>query len=178
MDIRDCTDVLNFKRAADRFCQLLEVRPADANHWEEATLAGLAGLYASGHALPDLGLPDDAADVPDTYDVSDDEWKRVFGLVYQILGDQTGYWVYFDPSEPTGTSQEPIFGDLGDDLADIYRDVKPGLRAWEGGNDAYLPAIVFDWKFPLFGSHWGVHAVSAMRALHPIAFLRGVREDV
>jgi hypothetical protein len=53
--------------------------------------------------------------------------------------------------------------------------VKPGLRAWDSGDDKYLPAIVFDWKTPL-DYHWGVHAVSAMRALHPIAYLRGVQE--
>jgi hypothetical protein len=79
-------------------------------------------------------------------------------------------------SEPRDAAAELVFGDIGDDLADIYADVKPGLRAWEMGVDDFLPKIVFDWKFPLFGSHWGVHAVSAMRALHPIAFLRGIQK--
>lgn len=144
----------------------------------EDVLAALAKLYACGHALPELGLPDESTSVPATYDVLDGEWKQVFNQVHQILGAQAGYWAYFDPSEPVAANPELVFGDLRDDLADIYRDVKPGLRAWESRNDAYLPAVVFGWKFPLFGSHWGVHAVSAMRALHPIAFLRGVGEGV
>ena len=91
------------------------------------------------------------------------------------MGLQAFYWCYFDPSEPLDAIEEPCISDLGDDLADIYRDIKPGLRAWETHNDEYLPAIVFDWKEPLFSSHWGVHAVNAMRALHPIAYLRGLQ---
>jgi hypothetical protein len=99
-------------------------------------------------------------------------------LVQRALGSQDGYWAYFDPSEPPDSDENPVFGSLADDLADIYRDIKPGLRAWDSDNDSYLETIVFEWKTPNFGSHWGVHAVSVMRALHPIALLRGVQDDV
>jgi hypothetical protein len=54
----------------------------------------------------------------------------------------------------------------------MYRDVKPGLRAWDTGDDALLSTVILNWKLPLFGLHWGLHAVSAMRALHPLAHLR------
>jgi len=70
----------------------------------------------------------------------------------------------------------PVRRDLANNLADIYRDLKPGLLSWTTGNEALIPNIVFDWKFPLFGLHWGLHAASAMRALQPIAFLRGIDE--
>jgi hypothetical protein len=97
MQIRDLAVVLDFKKSADRFCQLLEVQPSDANRWAEATLAALATLYACGHVLPDLGLPEGTADMPAMYDVTDDEWKQIFGLVQQALGEQASYWAYFDP---------------------------------------------------------------------------------
>ena len=70
-----------------------------------------------------------------------------------------------------------LCGSLADDLADIYADVKPGIRAWDSEEDSYLEGIAFGWKTPLFGSHWGVHAVSAMRALHPIAYMRGIQKE-
>ena len=175
MNIRDRRDVSQFKEAAEKFCTLLETVPDDADAWVEKIVAALAHLYAYGHDLPDLELPDDAPDVPDSFDVSDKEWKEVETLVSKVLGEQVGYWSYFDPSEPPDTADEPVFGILSDDLADIYRDVKPGLRAWATVDDIYLPSIIFDWKFPLFGSHWGVHAVSALRALHPLAYLRGIQ---
>lgn len=101
----------------------------------------------------------------------------MFGVVSRALGQQETYWAYFDPSEPRDCEERPMLHSLADDLADIYRDLKPGLRAWEAGHDRYLETIVYNWKTPSFGIDWGLHAVSAMRALHPIAFLRGVHKD-
>jgi hypothetical protein len=176
MEIRKHPDVLQFRSAAERFCRLLESKPDDADQWVEEILAALARLYASGHTLPDFGVTDDAPPIYQRFGVGDEEWRRVFSLVHEILGGQSGYWAYFDPSQPRDSGEQPVFGDLGDDLADIYRDVKPGLRAWGTGLEQYLSDIVYEWKFPLFGSHWGVHAVSAMRALHPLAYLRGVQK--
>ena len=175
MSIREHPDAVAFKTAAERYCALFE--SADADQWVEAVLSALAQVYAAAHRLPDFGLSDDAPDIPDSFDVSEEEWRSVFALVQGVLGPQEAYWAYFDPSEPSDSGEQPIFHSLADDLADIYRDIKPGLRAWETGDRAYLETIVFDWKTPNLGSHWGVHAVSAMRALHPIAFLRGVRND-
>ncbi len=141
-------------------------------------VTALAYLYAYAHDLPDVELPDDAPNVPDTLDVTQNEWKQVFDLIGNILGEQVGYWAYFDPTEPPDSAEQPVFGNLANDLADIYRDIKPGLRAWATGDNIYLPSIVFDWKFPNFGSHWGVHAVSALRALHPLAYLRGIQDEI
>jgi hypothetical protein len=175
MDIHLHPMVHQFRVAAERFCQLLEVKPDNANHWTEKVLTALARLYAAGHALPDGSTSDNAPDLK-AFRVEDEEWQRVYSLVHEILGSQSGYWAYFDPSEPPTSGDEAIFGDLGDDLADIYRDIKPGLRAWEAGLEQYVADIVFDWKC-VFSSHWGVHAVSAMRALHPLAHLRGVQRS-
>jgi hypothetical protein len=177
MSIREHPDAVAFKIAAERYCALFESEPADADQWAEAVLSALAQVYAAAHRLPGFGLSEDAPDIPDSLDVTTAEWRSVFGVVSRALGPQEAYWAYFDPSEPQDSDERPIFHSLADDLADIYRDIKPGLRAWETGDDRYLETIVFDWKTPLFGSHWGLHAVSAMRALHPIAFLRGVRND-
>jgi hypothetical protein len=174
MTIRDHPQVKEFKDAAERYCALLQFDPDEPERWVEEILAALSSLYAKGHGLPDLGLTNEAPDIPDSLDVTADEWRSVFGRVHKVLGKQEAYWAYFDPSEPADADEEPIFHSLADDLADVYRDVMPGLRAWSALDDRYLETIVFDWKTPNFGSHWGLHAVSAMRALHPIAFLRGL----
>jgi Domain of unknown function (DUF5063) len=177
MDIRSHPQVKAFQEAAVQYCALLESAPSDVQEWVISMLAAVARLYACAHQLPELPLPDDAVDVPDIFDVDDAEWGKVCGVVRDALGLQCYYWSYFDPSVPQDETPYSDCGDLADDLADIYRDVKPGLRAWASGNDGYLRMIVFDWKVPLFPSHWGVHAVDAMRALHPIAYLRGVQSD-
>jgi len=177
MSIREHPDAVAFKTAAELYCTLFESEPADVDCWVEAVLSALAQVYAAAHRLPGFGLSDDAADIPDSLYFTHEDWFSLFGFIQRILGPQEAYWAYFDPSEPADSNEQPIFHSLADDLADIYRDLKPGLRAWETGDDRYLETVVFEWKTPLFGSHWGLHAVSAMRALHPIAFLRGVQND-
>jgi hypothetical protein len=168
--------VKDFKEAAEKFCLLLESQPVDTDAWGEELVATLAQVYAFAHRLPNLESSDNCSEVPDSIDVTREEWRHVFDLVHDLLGPQSVYLAYFDPSEPSDSTANHLHGDLADDLVDIYRDLKPGLRAWASGNDAMIPSIVFDWKFPLFGSHWGIHAVSAMRALHPIVFLRGIEK--
>jgi hypothetical protein len=60
--------------------------------------------------------------------------------------------------------QEPVAGSLSDDLLDVYRDVGKGLRLWDA--DA-LTAATWEWRFS-FESHWGDHAIDALRALHRV----------
>jgi hypothetical protein len=169
-ELRQNPNVVSFKAAAHRFCLLLEFDPADREEWVRQVLVALAELYAGAHHLPTgEDLPDFEDDVPGEFSVEDDEYypivRRVNGLI-----QKNSYWAYFDPTEPPDSSEKPVLGDLGDDLGDIYRDIKPGLRAWETGRDNYLTALVFDWRTPNFESHWGVHAVDAMRALHQIVY--------
>jgi len=175
MSLRSHPEVVAFHEAAAEYCALLESPPGDVQEWVVKILAAMARVYACAHRLPAVSLDDDAVDVPDAFDVGHDEWKQVCNLVRDALDLQCYYWSYFDPTVPQDEMPYSDCGDLADDLADIYRDIKPGLRAWETNNDGYLPTIVFHWKFSLFESHWGVHAVDAMRALHPLAYLRGVQ---
>lgn len=177
MNLRAHPDAIAFKSAAQQYCALFHADPAEVDLWVESVLAALAQVYAAAHRLPDVGLSEDAPDIPESLDVTREEWGSVFGIVSRALGQQDVYWTYFDPSEPPDSTQPPVFQSLADDLADIYRDLQPGVRAWETGDDRYLEEILFNWKTPNFGSHWGCHAVSAMRALHPIAFLRGVTQQ-
>ncbi len=68
------------------------------------------------------------------------------------------YWEVFDPYE----LDQPVAGSLSDDLLDVYRDVRGGLALWESRHDA---DAIWEWRFS-FESHWGDHAVDALRALH------------
>ncbi len=68
------------------------------------------------------------------------------------------YWEVFDPYK----QEEPVAGSLSDDLLDVYRDVRRGLWAWEKNQ---IADAVWDWRFS-FDTHWGDHAVDALRALH------------
>jgi hypothetical protein len=114
----------------------------------------IAKLYLAGLELP-MTEPEDDLDAPS---VSDDEYKKIFkrfgSLPFQY------YWEIFDPV--VEKPEEPVTGDVCDDLADIYRDLKVGLIYWDKSQQQNA---VFHWKTS-FGFHWGRHATSALRALH------------
>ena len=115
----------------------------------------LVELYASGLALPQS--PASGEDV-EADEVSDAVWKAIYGRLGSLPFNC--YGVVLEPhAVPPG---EAVVGDVADDLADIYRDIKNGLSLWDHG---YEVEAVWHWRFH-FGFHWGRHAADAIRVLH------------
>lgn len=144
------------------------------NAWIKDVLTSLAELYARALCLPGYGLPEHVIEPPESLNVSDEECASVAKRISDILGKRSMYWAYFDVTITNDPTEKPVAGALWDDLTDIYRDIKPGLKAWDSESDEYLHSIAFDWRYPLFETHWGPHAVDAMRALHQLAFVHGI----
>jgi hypothetical protein len=69
------------------------------------------------------------------------------------------YWEVFDGLEQL--PDDPVCGDLADDVRDIYVNVKEGLALYDAG---HADEAVWHWRLML--SHWGHHATGAIRALH------------
>jgi hypothetical protein len=59
-------------------------------------------------------------------------------------------------------TDETVTGNIADDLADIYFDLKQGLLYMDDGHPFQA---VFHWTF-MYGVHWGRHATTALRVLH------------
>jgi hypothetical protein len=117
----------------------------------------LLGLYRAA-----LGLPppwsEDFEGGTDIERLSDEEWRRAKNAAGRLPID-----LYSEVFNSTVVpAEEPVAGSVSDDLADIHRDVRTGLRAYEAGTRA---AAVWEWSFGLH-SHWGSHATSAVRTLH------------
>jgi hypothetical protein len=70
------------------------------------------------------------------------------------------YREFFDP-DPL-LDNEWCMGDAGDDLLDIYLDIKRGLMLFDDGR---TEDASWHWGF-LLRTHWGRHAVGAIFALH------------
>ena len=116
----------------------------------------LADLFAAAIELPTNSAADE-------YDSSFspmglEKWQAVFNDA--SLFPFRYYSEIFNPLPVPG--EEPITGDLMDDIADIYRDVISGLRIYQAGRK---PAAAWHWSFS-FRNHWGEHATSAIRALY------------
>jgi hypothetical protein len=69
---------------------------------------------------------------------------------------------YSEIFSPLVIADEPVVGDLADDLVDIYRHVSRGLNLYDAG---CIDDAIWEWGFN-FQLHWGEHASSAIRALH------------
>jgi hypothetical protein len=120
-------------------------------------LVRLATLYRAALDLP-RECSDEAAGEPEATPVDHDGWQRAYDAAGRIPLDY-----YAEVFNPTAIDdREPVMGSLADDLADIYRDVVSGLRTYESGRQS---SAVWQWTFA-FHTHWGAHAVGAMRALH------------
>ncbi|MBT2657968.1 DUF5063 domain-containing protein [Bacillus sp. ISL-18] len=139
----------HFFHSAVQYCSVIE--NFDSNQDEnkfKTLLLSLLDLYSKALHLPDI-----------------DPGKslKVNVPLPQINFDKYEYyWEVFNPYK----IDEPVCGSLSDDTLDIYKDVKEGIISYQKNhhNEA-----IWGWKFS-FESHWGNHAVDAMRALHSVNF--------
>lgn len=155
--------VSHFAKSAQEFCSLLEksASVSDREFVQQAAYL-LATLYAAGLSLPTLdNEPEEQqASIEDTSFEHTSEIERQTG---QKLGKHNLYWEFYDPYDQSN----PLTTTLSDDLSDIYRNIKPGLIAYQKGTARSVSAAVWEWKFH-FIIHWSDHAVDALRAIHRI----------
>lgn len=143
--------IQEFADVAAEFCSWAESQPADHSQDADKAVCFLSKLIAHVHQLPEDFDDEDAPRI------SQDEWL----VVYRRFGTLpfNDYVCYADPH----ITDEPSSGrgDLADDLADTWRDIKGGLLLYRSGNHA---AAAWEWR-ESFCIHWGRHATSALYAL-------------
>jgi uncharacterized protein DUF5063 len=142
----------------ERYCTIVE----SAEQWDRLTFAwaaaeSLAGLTAAAARLAPVQTP--RVELPGR--PTDEAWLDRFHAVQDALGEWATYWTTLHPYDADAGTAVNLT--LGDDLADIWRDLKPGLAGLAAG--APLDAALWDWRL-LFYTHWGAHATDALRVLH------------
>jgi hypothetical protein len=142
-----------FAIAARKFCHWAEEAPSSGELEMRIARRHLASLYALA-----LDLPQDVYSDDEPADISHEMWQAMFKR-FDVL--PVNYYSHcFDPLEvPAG---ESTLGDLADDLADIWRDLRPGLDLFDAGQ---RDAATVEWRNG-FAIHWGRHAASALYVLH------------
>ena len=148
----ETTDRLDaFFNTATAFCRWAEGESAAPDDEAETAFKLLGRLCVQVLEIPPLFDEEDAPELPH------EEWL----VVYKRFGSLP-FNYYASYSEPHITSDPlPGTGDLADDLADIWRDLKGGLALYEKGNHA---AAAWEWR-NLYDIHWGRHATGALYAL-------------
>jgi len=158
-----------FGLIAQQYCFFLDSRSAlDKSEFVLGLYRMLPELIAEGSRLPLVSFRDDESEEQEATirrilaetEMRQQEWEQLYDSLKEKLGDWDLYWMVFDPR----TDNEAIRGSLADDIADIYRDLKDGIGLQERDK---VPAceIIFEWRFG-FTSHWGQHAVNALRTIH------------
>jgi hypothetical protein len=153
--VRFATEAVAFRDWAARGTDAGEVAARNA-------LLHITRLYLAALELPPA-WSEELSDQPDAERIGNAEWGEVFGAARRLPLD---YYAaacdpLYDPVVGPHADSAGI-GSLSDDIADIYRDVVSGLRAFETGRRA---AAVWEWGFG-FRHHWGEHATGAIQALH------------
>ena len=148
---------------ARRFCSLVE-QDAVSSSWAFAQdcLSHVMSLYGSALMLPEV-----EADNPDLLARIDHENWNVLRQKIALKLSRDFYWMVFEPLDRD--SPAPVMGSLSDDLADIWRDLKPGLLAMDALSGHTLNDVVCGWRSS-FEFHWGHHVASAVPALHALCF--------
>jgi hypothetical protein len=130
---------------------------------ESASAAGEIEMFIARRHLARLtslalDLPKSESDDIAPVEISHEDWTAMYKRFGALPVNYYGHC--FDPLQVP--AEEPTLGDLADDLADIWRDLKEGLILWEAG---HMNAAVFEWR-ENFTIHWGRHAASALYTLH------------
>lgn len=146
----------DFTAVARRYCEWAESEyPANLQSAKH-TLELITELYLCG-----VQLADEAKDIGrDRPSITSRASMR--NLVYARAGNLplNYYSELFNPT--IVPAEEPVTGDLADDIADIYEDIKRGLSLLDAG---HMEQAVWEWVFQM-QTHWGEHATSAIRVLH------------
>ncbi|MEN9360940.1 MAG: hypothetical protein RL095_2475 [Verrucomicrobiota bacterium] len=143
-----------FASAAKSYCDWAESTAVDVEEDQRMAERLLCDLYRPALDLPEVSGDDEAPEIPEA------EWQKVYQR-FQLLKPQI-YWSFFDPRSMT-PEKEIVCGDLADDLADIWRELKKGLMLWQSG---FAEAAVWTWR-ESFHSHWRRHLSGALTALAP-----------
>ncbi|HEY4009943.1 MAG TPA: DUF5063 domain-containing protein [Acidobacteriaceae bacterium] len=149
-----------FEERARAFCSTLE---ADFGIGADALRKlrdVLLPLYTAALALSLPIASED--DLPEDTDRIRQERKAIEQRLANA-GFQDGFWVVFDPLQLQ--RQDPLRTSVSDCMADIWSDLKPGLEALETDRSHYFDSAVWEWSFS-FRTHWGRHAIDALRAIH------------
>ncbi len=146
--------ITHFATVARSFCAWAEAQPGAVEAEAKMALRLLADLSSAIMATPSLGR----CEVVEGERISNKEWKDIYRRFGSLPFNY--YSTFFNPTKVN--EDESVVGDLADDLADMYRDIKDGLRLYDHG---HIAEAVWSWRNS-FQTHWGRHATNALYVLH------------
>lgn len=153
---RQVTAVRRFGEAAQRLCDVLDGAEALAR----GDLLGQLVIHLTVLARTAPALPKPSGgSAPGRSPAHDAGWRALAERLHRALGPDDLYW------RPDRDGGPVVAGSLGDDLADIDRELRRGLRAAGGGDLAGAARL---WRDG-FERRWGRHLDGALGPLVRLA---------
>jgi Domain of unknown function (DUF5063) len=158
-----------FASIAQEFCTTIDAAPKlDRVELLVQIYKILSKLISEASSLPVVELNEDESQEEEIrksqarvrHRLSDAQWGELHEFLKVRLGDLNLYWEVWDPTK----DKEAIRGSLADDFADIYRDLSEGLELSKA-RQALPEDNIWYWRFEYY-SHWGKHAIDALRTIH------------
>ncbi len=169
------TQALNaFADAAQHYCTFIESLPeARPNNFYSSLELLLAQLHV---AILQIDADPDAPETPEaeSRNMNHKQWKVLAQRLEQLTTDETNRlydlhiksWNTVKPADNYCAIRASM---LWDDLADIYRDLKDGLKLWDMNTHDTQREASWKWRFH-YESHWGTHLARAIQTVHEIRY--------
>lgn len=158
--------VKTFAEAASSFCGIIERRSRlNKREFVHRCAEAVPKILSRFMTLLDVETRRDlniATVEQRRFRVPDKRWWELFRSLSRKLGRSNGYHEVFDPY--LLEKDDPVHASLGDDLADIYRDLKQGVSFYQQGDELSQQTAVYLWKLNM-RIHAANHCASAVRAL-------------
>lgn len=155
---KEFQDFLFFAR---KYCDFVEQK---SNSTELENLKSfqtlLIELYRTGKVIPSVTLTHNLE-----FDTNLDDTTVKF--ITQTISDKIPFSYYWNLLNPTDSKNlaETACGDLVDDLADIYRDIKEAILMFDIDKIEAKESALWDFKFH-YDNHWSEHCIEALFAIH------------
>jgi len=149
-----------FVNASFEFCLFIETY----NNYKDFLIKlsnHLLNIYQLGNQLPIGDISENKDYTPN--DISQNDFELILKSLSERLSDNRYYWQVFDPLDDQ--ENDPVLGDLLDDIGDIYKDLKRSLTLFNEGTNLAKNTAMWQFKFE-FDNHWSDHCISALYALH------------
>lgn len=151
--------------AARVFCLYIESDAVDDSiSFLHQVQRQLLVLYTTGLDLPDVNSTSRS-------DLDIDLSKEKMDKILKVISSKVPfsyYWTVLNPVDNVDMAETGT-GDLIDDLADIYYDLKRSLLLFDCDDAAAKENAVYKLKF-YYDNHWGEHCIDALQVIHQYLF--------
>lgn len=153
-------EVIEFTAVANEYCRFLEeASQADGNQLLRVLQKLLPLLYMKSLYLPDIETK--IEEESEKY-VREEDWQVLNDMLTAKFGAANDY---LDVNNDKDSTEELVYGNLAENLADIYQDIKDFLMVYRLGTVELMNDALWECR-ESFSLYWGPTLVNTIRAVH------------